>query len=304
MKTVLTLFVLAGYRGVGEPLRALGLKRARLAAFGLGPDDPLPAVEVDPIRAADCAPGCRFDPTAPSVAIDRYVERPGRDGWLARRARLTPTAIDLARYPDVAALEAALRKRSSRTLPKIRRAREAGYVVRRFPVARHVFDVHAVKTSMSVRAGGPVLDYWLLRPGDIVRPSQRSLQLRPPRCQAHWTEWWGVFLPEPGRMQGTVRVDERLVAYVKAARRGDLLHYADIMGHRDHLDRGVMALLHFDLMRWLIASGDPMAAGVRAVLYGGAEHGREGLLTWKKRAGFEPMRLVLKAAPDEHESAR
>jgi hypothetical protein len=49
-------------------------------------------------------------------------------------------------------------------------------------------------------------------------------------------------------------------------------------------------------MRWLIESGDLLSSGVRIVLYGAAEHGGEGLLTWKKRAGFQPARLRL-AAP-------
>jgi hypothetical protein len=292
---------LALYRVVAEPARALVLRRSRLAAFGVEAGVALPVVAVDPARTRDCAPTCRYDPRARSVAVDHYLEpadvAAGWLGGLRNAVRATPTAIALDRFVDNAAFEALVRRRSSRTLPKARKAREAGYSVRRFAVAAHVYDVHDVKTSMKTRAGGPVLDYWFLKPGDIAPPAERPVRLKAPPCHAHWVQWWGVFLPEPGRMQGPVRVDERLVAYVKINRRGELLHYADIMGHSGHLGQSVMVLLHLEIMRWLLESGDPMARGVRVVLYGAAEHGREGLLTWKKRAGFDPMRLA-RARPD------
>jgi hypothetical protein len=284
------------YRGVAEPARALALRKRRLAAFGLDPVALLPAIEIDPLQRETCAPACRFDGAARSVVVDHYLERADAGpAWLApvRNAlRITPTVVDLARYSDPAAFEATLRRRSSRTPAKIRKAREAGYAVKRFPVAAHVQDVHAVKTSMRMRAGGPVMDYWFLKPGDIAEPAKGPVRLKRPACGNHWTQWWGVFLPEPGHAQNGVTVDERLVAYVKASRRGEVVHYADIMGHADHLGANVMALLHHEIMAWLLGSGDPMAAGVRAVLYGALEHGREGLVTWKKRAGFEPARLV------------
>jgi hypothetical protein len=284
------------YRGLAEPVRALALRRSRLAAFGVAPSDLLPIVEIDPGRAPSCSPGCRFDPKARSVTVDHYLEPPGgaSETGLKRALRITPTAVDLDRFPDYAAYEALVRKRSSRTLPKARKAREAGYAVKRFPLTGHVHDVHAVKTSMKTRAGGPVLDYWFLKPEDIAVPADRPAKLKRPPCDNHWTQWWGVFLPEPGHAQGAVTVDERLVAYVKVNRRGGVAHYADIMGHADHLGANVMILLHLELMRWLLDSGEPMTRGVRAVLYGALEHGRDGLLVWKKRAGFEPVRLVRK----------
>lgn len=288
--------VMAIYHGVVEPLLALRRRRARLAAFGGLSPGAVPAVELSPrlqCAACDLAQGAARD------VLTRYVAEPARPGRfgragaaLAARARLTPMAIDLRRFPTFAAFEAHLKARSSRTLPKVRKAARLGYRVARFPLRRHVFDVHAVKTSKPVRAAGPVLDYWLLKPEHIGRPATKPVRLAPPDCAEHWSLWWGAFLDAPGHAQGAVIVDERLVGYMKLTRIGELVHYTDLMGHADHLDAGVMALMHAELMRWLIESGDPLAAGVRVVLYGAAEHGGEGLLTWKKRAGFEPLRLV------------
>ena len=317
MKSKVGSLIMTGYRAVAEPARAWRLRRPRLSVYGLGPEDALPAVEVDPYRGQGCSHGCSFRPGVKSVAVDLYLERSdssspaGPFGRMAqalrRRTRLTPTVIEVARFPDIAALEAVIRKRSSRTLPKARKAREAGYEVRRFAYRRHAVDIEAVRGSAKVRAGGPVVAYWFADK-NLPEPPSGKERLKRPGCDRHWTQWWGVFAPEPGRAENGRTIGERLVAYVKINRRGGLAHYADIMGHADHLDRGVMVLMHLELMRLFIEGGDPMVEGVQAVLYGGAEHGGEGLLVWKKRAGFEPMRLVearrAKSSRHAHEAER
>lgn len=279
--------VMALYHGVAEPLLALRRKHARLAACGVAPDA-VPILDVRPLGG-----GCACDPRAGAGAeiLDRYVldRAPSSGGG---RFRLMPMAIDLDRFPDVTAFETHVKKRSSRTLPKVRKAERLGYGAKLFPPRRHVIDVHAVKTSMRTRAAGPVLDYWLLRPEQVGRQATKPVRLRAPACPGHWTLWWGAFLAEPGHAQGGVAVDERLVGYMKLTRIGDLVHYTDLMGHGDHLEQGVMWLMHLAAIRWLLAQEDPATRGVRVVLYGAAEHGGEGLLTWKRRAGFEPAWLV------------
>jgi len=56
----------------------------------------------------------------------------------------------------------------------------------------------------------------------------------------------------------------------------------------------VMLLLHREIVRWLIEAREPAAKGASVLLYGAAEHGGAGLLTWKKRAGFVPGLLRLR----------
>src|SRR5690606_16812472 len=137
----------------------------------------------------------------------------------------------------------------------------------------HVHDVHAVKTSMAVRSGGPVLARWLLKPAHIASPASSPMPVPVPACATHWTTWWGVFLPEPGHHNGALRTDRRLVAYVKLTRCADVVHYLDIMGHKDHLPHGVMPFMHAAIVNWLLDAAEPCAAGVRAVWYGALEHG-------------------------------
>lgn len=83
------------------------------------------------------------------------------------------------------------------------------------------------------------------------------------------------------------------MAYTKLARSGELVHYLDLMGHHDHLANGVMLLMHVYIAQWLLRAETPAARGARAIWYGALEHGGEGLLTWKRRAGFAPVRVRL-----------
>lgn len=297
MKLILGFLAMGLYHGAFEPLRTLAVKSARRKALKLAPGETVPTVLVDPYLRAACPNGCTRRIGDSARTLVRYVDHaPRADGRIAT-ARMTPMAIDLARFPDFAAFEALVRKRSSRTLPKVRRCERQGYAVHRFPARRHIEDIHAVKTSMPVRAAGPVLAYWFLRPEHLGRQATEPVEAkRRFDCDHHWSAWWGVFAPAPGHRQGGVTLDQRLVAYIRTVRNGHALHYADIMGHRDHLADGVMVQCHLAVVRWLIESGDPAAKGVRVVLYGGAETGRAGLLTWKRRAGFEPTRLMLDPA--------
>jgi hypothetical protein len=56
-----------------------------------------------------------------------------------------------------------------------------------------------------------------------------------------------------------------------------------------------MLLMHVHIARWLLGAETPPARGARAIWYGALEHGGEGLLTWKRRAGFAPVRVRLEA---------
>jgi hypothetical protein len=275
------------YQRVVEPLLALTLRRRRLAVLGF--DGAVPQIAIDWRRPGDCRPPCPLVKDKPPRLIERYVSRRSGRG---DRTRLMPMVVDLDRYPDGQAFDGALKARSTRTLPKIRKAERAGYVARPFLVQSHVHDIHAIRTSMPMRSAGPVLDYWLLKPEHIAEPATQRHDFGWPTCPMHWIIWWGVFLPEPGHRQGEVEVGERLVAFVKMWRMGDIVHYTEIMGHKDHLDKGVMLLLHRAIVRWLIAGEVEAGRGTRLLLYGALEHGRAGLLTWKKRAGFRPARMV------------
>jgi hypothetical protein len=283
------------HQAVIEPALVLALRGPRLRMFG-AERSAANELEVEWHRPHDCRAPCPLHADKVPKLLRRYARQGPKRSALADRTRLTPMLIPIDQLDGFAAFEALLKRRSSRTLSKIRRATRLGYSTRQFMLASHVEDMHAIRTSMAFRAAGPVFDRWFLRPEHIGSPATELLPVATPCCPVHWTIWWGVFAPEPGHRQNGVEVGERLVAYVKVMRIGDVVHYTEIMGHRDRLADGVMLLLHHAIARWLIEGAEPAAQGARVLLYGAAEHGGAGLLTWKKRAGFVPGRLRL-AAP-------
>ncbi|CAP42599.1 hypothetical protein [Bordetella petrii] len=285
--------LMAGYYLTVDPLLVRLRKRPRLRDWPAGPH--LPSRPLAMHAALAQGPGADQALRRFTRIARRYDMRaPGEADHAARR-RAAPMMLDLAQCVDGAGFEALLRRHSRRTLPKIRQAQRQGYCVERFALPMHVHDVHAVKTSMALRSGGPVLARWLLKPHHVGTPARMPVAWQPPGCATHWTMWWGVFLPEPGHCNGALQTDRRLVAYLKLTRCGDVVHYLDLMGHKDHLGHGVMPLMHAAIVRWLLDAAEPCAAGVHAVWYGALEHGGPGLLTWKKRAGFEPVRVILQA---------
>lgn len=276
------------HQAVVEPILVRGLRGKRLAMFGMHAAN-MDELPVEWHRPGDCRPPCPLH----TDKVPKLLRRYARVGPKPARSQLTPMLIRIPDFPDIAAFDALLKQRSSRTLSKIRATARKGYVARQFMLASHVADMHAIRTSMAFRAAGPVFDRWFLKPEHIAAPATEFLHVAAPCCPVHWTIWWGLFAPEPGHRQNGVETGERLVAYVKVMRIGDVVHYTEIMGHRDRLNDGVMTLLHHDIVRWLIEAPEPAAQGAKVLLYGAAEHGGAGLLTWKKRAGFTPGRLRL-----------
>jgi hypothetical protein len=283
------------HQAIIEPALVLALRGSRLRMFGAEPAD-AEELEVEWHRPDDCRAPCPLHADKVPKLLRRYARQGTNRSTFADRTRLTPMLIPIERLNSAAAFEALLKRRSSRTLTKIRRAARLGYSARQFMLASHVQDMHSIRTSMAFRAAGPVFDRWFLKPEHIGTAATELLPVAAPCCPMHWTIWWGVFAPEPGHRQNEVGVGERLVAYVKVMRIGDVVHYTEIMGHRDRLADGVMLLLHHAIVSWLIEAAEPAAQSARVLLYGAAEHGGAGLLTWKKRAGFVPGRLRL-AAP-------
>lgn len=281
------------HQAVFEPALVLLLRRRRLGMFSMRPAD-AEELHVEWHRPGDCRAPCPLHADKVPKLLRRYARHKRTSSRVGDRTRLTPMMIPIPAFSDMAAFDALLKRRSSRTLSKVRKAERLDYHARQFMLASHVSDMHAIRTSMPFRAAGPVFDCWFLKPEHIAKPAVEKLSVAAPCCPVHWTIWWGVFAPEPGHCQNGVQVDERLVAYVKVMRIGDVVHYTEIMGHRDRLADGVMLLLHREIVRWLIEAREPAAKGASVLLYGAAEHGGPGLLTWKKRAGFVPGLLRLR----------
>lgn len=96
-----------------------------------------------------------------------------------------------------------------------------------------------------------------------------------PTCSQHWRKTVGVF----------DRWDT-LVAYISLIRSDNIALYGMILGHADHLSSGVMHRMHSECLILL------QGCGVEAIMYAGWKDGGPGLQSWKRRLGFEPVRLV------------
>lgn len=203
--------------------------------------------------------------------------------------RFTPMLIDLEEFPAFDQWERRIKKFSGGArLRQKRKAQDAGYYTKLFPHRLHIPDLYEINTSRDERSGGPIRPNLTRSVEELGGAPDRMLGLPAVKCPRHWRQTFGVFLSEPGHQQGDVQVDERLVAYVSMLRRGEILVYSQFIGHGAHIPKGVLTLLHHDVIQYLYESDLGRASALRYIMYGGAENGGEGLYQFKHRAGFKP----------------
>lgn len=224
------------------------------------------------------------------------------ENYYARYARRNPdgrvclvgglaAVLPLAEFPDFDAYKTTIRKKSNFFARKAKKATQAGYSFDIFNRANFTPDIVALRKSMKFRAFGPVLDAFFLTLKSMGGAPLKLHSVKPVDCVEHWEICLGVFLDRPGYTQGEVVVDRQLVAYIRLHRCGNVVRFADFMGHCDHLSSGVMMLLQMETMRWLMREDDPTVSGIQYATYGSIEQGSEGLLFWKRKALFRPMLL-------------
>ncbi|MFM9007125.1 MAG: GNAT family N-acetyltransferase [Bacteroidota bacterium] len=80
--------------------------------------------------------------------------------------------------------------------------------------------------------------------------------------------------------------DGKLTGYIWAIRSGELMVINRIMGHKNHLDQGIMYALVLYLVELAFSVGS-----VRFVMYDTLLNASEGLKMFKKRTGFSPYRV-------------
>lgn len=182
--------------------------------------------------------------------------------------------LDLTRFTasDEVAASAARAHEKSIGYP-LRRARREGYTVREFGGTFRNPEIEAVNTSKTVRQGRAMAaDYGrklVATPGDNDAP-------RPRKCAQHYRTMYGTFSK-----------DDVLVAYISFIRSGPLGILSRILAHADFWRDGTM---HACVGHTLTAAH---ADGVDYVLYGAWGDGQGGLKDFKRRWGFEPMRMTM-----------
>jgi len=182
-------------------------------------------------------------------------------------------------------------KRTSSVRHNLNKATRAGFVVHRFEWKNFLWDIVDVNTSMKERQGQRMGSSYLDQSVEQRRPANTFLPMEVPACPLHHAWSFGVFMPKPGHKQGEFVVDERLVAYIHGRRSGNLAHMSMILGHGEFLHFGIMSLLVYETVPWLL-SGSRETQGVEGYWYGHWVSGLTTLQDMKRRLGFEPMFLV------------
>ena len=154
-------------------------------------------------------------------------------------------------------------------------AKEGGYTVGIFNPRKFVREIYAINKSKEIRSGGAMSPAYRRTVDELIL--EFNSYEHKVECEHHWVLWYGCF-------EG-----EKLVAYIRLIRMGELAIYARILGHRDHLDNGCMFLMHHIISKALLELPSP----VKYTMYGAWASGGEGLQFWKKRCQFLPATLPL-----------
>ncbi len=169
------------------------------------------------------------------------------------------------------------------------RARKRGYTTRRIGQNSHNVSLRDIVGSKWRRSGGIVA---ASREASLARSDDANQTIVPftkPACNEHWRIDFGVF---------NKSAPERMMGKATLGRSGNLIEIVFFMGHGAALRDGVMKLLMFDMMQWLLDSGDPLAAGAEFLMYGAVEEGAAGRDKWRRRLGFHPFALDAPSPPE------
>jgi hypothetical protein len=224
--------------------------------------------------------------TANEADIKRYLTKFNNvETWANSTGLWRPTAsvMDLGAFGTFSDYALAVSRQSRGNDNRmVKKATRKGYQSRNLGVELDIYEasVQAIHRSKMFRTDGFVFDL-LAAPKSHL--SDRFQAPTAPFCNQHWAIMWGVFTPHNN--------GERLIAYANIGRTGNFVRTLLLMGHADFLRDGVMKLLFFDIVKWLLDRQDPFVHGIQYFLYGAIEHGRPGMFEWKRRFQFKPVLL-------------
>jgi hypothetical protein len=272
------------YRYVEPPLFAMRKDR-RLRLLGVRDVADLPVAVLDmEENRPECVASCRVQIDSERRHLDKFLFRPDHNASAFSRWRGVPQVLDLDAFPDFQSYVDKVAGRDAKRRDKardIKKARALGYYVKPIGRATHYEEMIEIQSSKLFRTGGLVI---AALPG-VQRAMSSARYWDWNECALHWGSVWGAFTPERKDQGNTC---ERLAAYCHMRRVGNRIHGIALMGHAAHLRNGVVKLLFFEVMRWLLDRQDPRVIGVRYFQGGAIEQGRESSLAWKRRFQFQP----------------
>lgn len=278
------------YAEAVEPLVFGRRQQARLAAFGVAGPAAMPRARLDLAAGSTC---CAEQCEAWIARYRRYYSRFVRDqaaGGASTAGRGHMAILDLAAFADPAHYASRLRQASGNFHRDAARAQRLGYTVGVLEPTQRLQEMLEIRRSLRIRSFGIVLDAFTLRLDDIRRDLDGRRAWREGRCDRHWERWWGVFhaQADPGPEAGS-----RLVGYACVHRIGNVVRYAEFMGHGAHMRHGIMMALHSAVVADLLEARDAGLPRPDYLTYGAIEQGTEGLVFWKRKALFGPHVLAL-----------
>jgi len=206
---------------------------------------------------------------------------------------VTLMAINLKQYSDYATYLKAIRKYSFFER-KSKKALKLGFVFAPLHYENYLPDIQAIRESLKWRAAGLPKDPYVLTPDVLQSQPSLSREIKLPHCDIHWEKWFGIFQSQPNYRQGQVITHQKLLAYARIRRAGNTIKYAELIGHFEYLNSGVMALLHLEIMRYFLESPTaPADHGIEYLTYNNLERGADGLFFWKRKALFRPHKIEL-----------
>lgn len=208
--------------------------------------------------------------------------------------KFIPAVIDLAEARDFEKWVKSVKKSvGDNAFRNERKANQRGYEVHSFDRRTFVPDIHTINHSMPVRSGRGMKPAYTKSIDELGGyPTQYFSPLLPSNLE-YWGISFGAFLKLPGHKQGEIVTNQQLVGYISVRRIGDLILYPQLLGHGDHLNNGIMAQIHFHVLRWLVEESCEHSRGAKILMYTAANTVNEGLRTWKKRAGFKACKINL-----------
>lgn len=211
----------------------------------------------------------------------------------ARDGQLIVACIDLRNLTYENYLAKVKKRYKSNVIRKARKADELGYACKPFVRKLFIPDIAAINHSKEVRSCGLMSASYQRTIDELGGAPTQFVEMESPNCSVHYGLMWGIFVPEPGHLQGSIVTNERLLAYIRLRRIGNFATYSMIIGHGDYLEHGIMYRLHFAIMEWLCQKDNKYAQGLEVLMYAGFYDGNEGLTLWKKKTCCEPAYLVI-----------
>jgi hypothetical protein len=239
-----------------------------------------------------CRNTCKNIPEAALKTFSEYIIHPEKGENPFTTKRFVPMTIELEAF-DLERFTSYLKQFSKGfQLREIKRAVKLGLYCKPFAWKLHIPDIHEINHSKTSRSGGEMRGSYLRSIEEMGGAPDRHYPVVPPACNNHWSVSFGAFEQREGYVQGSVTTNEKLLAYISLRRTGDIALYSQILGHADFLQKGIMMLLHMDVLAWLSKKEVPAVQGLKFLMYGGAANGGQPLYSWKRKAGFRPARLV------------